>query len=232
MIIVIVPAILPKNFDDLCDRVAQIKGLVSRVQIDIANGSYAPSRTWPYTTNEHFEALVSEKEGLPYWEDMEYEIDMLVSSPEDHAEDWINTGASALIFHIETIHNNKTYSDILQNVRIRGVEVGLALKPSTSNDQLFRLIEIGGMPDFIQCMGNDHIGYHGVSLDDRVYEKIKVIRKRFSDIPIAVDIGVNIQTAPLLIQAGATRLVSGSGVFSGDTVRQNLELLKNATFLL
>ena len=76
-------------------------------------------------------------------------------------------------------------------------------------------------------MGNDKIGYHGVELDEKVYEKIKILREKYSDLPIAVDIGVNETTAPLLIQAGATKLVIGSAIFNTDDIIGTVERFRN-----
>ena len=44
------------------------------------------------------------------------------------------------------------------------------------------------------------------------------------DIPIAVDGGINMHTAPIVVEAGATRLVAGSAVFTGDAV-ENIKTL-------
>jgi ribulose-phosphate 3-epimerase len=63
-------------------------------------------------------------------------------------------------------------------------------------------------------MGNDKIGFGGVSLDEKVYDRIKLLREKYSDLPIEVDIGVNEQTAPKLVQAGATKLITGSVLFN------------------
>jgi len=65
-------------------------------------------------------------------------------------------------------------------------------------------------------MGNDKIGFGGVSLDEKVYERIKLLREKYSTLPIEVDIGVNEQTAPLLAASGATKLITGSVLFNSS----------------
>ena len=224
----VVPAILPEGFNDLEAHVARVKGLVTRVQIDIANKTYAPSKTWPYTHDEHFEQLVNQYEGWPFWEDVSFELDMLIRRPEDYLSDWISTGVSAVIIHIES---TKNYSQILKNIRTAGIELGWALKPSTPNEELFKLIETHGESDFVQCMGSDDIGYHGVELDEVVYEKVTEIRARYPELPIAVDIGVNRVTAPKLVDAGVTKLVSGSGVFEAADIKEAIDYFQQLTSL-
>jgi len=193
---------------------SQVKGLVKRVQLDIADGSYALSVTWPYSTNEHFAELVSEEEGMPFWRDLDVELDMLVAEPEHMLDDWIRTGIHAAIIHIES---TPEHSKVLENLRTSQVEVGFGVRPNTENQKLFDIIKNVGMPDFVQVMGNDKIGYHGVELDERVFEKVSTIRANFADLPIAVDIGVNEDTAPKLVEVGVTKLVAGSAIWSPCT---------------
>ncbi len=225
MTIEIVPAILPDSFEDLEAKATRVKGLVPRMQIDIANGSYAPTQTWPYTNEGHLARLLSQDEGLPFWEDLSYEVDMLIANPEDVLDQWIDIGVDAVIVHIESTNE---YSLILQKARTRGVEVGWALKPSTPNQKLFDVIEsTGEMPDFIQVMGNDTIGHSGVELDESVYQKIGGIRAKYPEIPIAVDIGVNEDTAEALVDAGATKLVAGSAIFDAPDVTEAIQAFSN-----
>ena len=220
----VVPAIIPDSFETLSEKAERVRELVPRVQIDIANGSYAPTRTWPYTNDGHIARLLSQDEGLPFWEDLSYEVDMLVRNPEDVLDQWIDIGVDAVIIHIES---TSEHSLILQKARERNVEIGWALKPSTPNQTLFDIIESAGMPNFIQVMGSDTIGHSGVELDEVVYEKIADIRAMYPELPIAVDIGVNEDTATALIDAGATKLVAGSAIFEAPDVREAIEQLEN-----
>jgi ribulose-phosphate 3-epimerase len=219
---IVVPAILPESLDDLAQHVARVKGAVSRVQVDVANGSYAPTRTWPYTTSEGFAELVAQDVGLPLWEDFEYEVDLLLQKPEVIFADWIKTGIIGAVVHIESTDEHAAIMDMAQNA---GIDLGWGIKPSTPNEKLFDLIETLGMPGFVQVMGNDTIGHHGVELDGRVYDKVAEIRAQYPELPIAVDIGVDDETAPELIDAGATKLVSGSFIFESPNIREAVELL-------
>lgn len=222
--ITVIPAILPESFDDFVAHAARVKRLVPRMQIDVADGSYAPSRTWPYTSSEHFAELVAQDEGLPFWEDLEYEVDLLIRKPEVALADWIKAGVSGAVIHIESTDDHAAIVDMSQNA---GIDLGWGIKPSTPNEKLFEIIESLGMPGFVQVMGNDTIGHGGVELDESVFDKISQIKQRYPDLPIAVDIGVNDETAPELIDAGATKLVSGSFIFESPSIAEAVDYLKN-----
>lgn len=221
----IIPAIIPKSFIELKSEMSRVCGVVANVQIDIMDGSYAVGRTWPYQSNKpdaDFQNIITEKEGFPFWEDLGFEVDMMTKNPENKLNDWIMAGVEALIIHIET---TKEIGKIIEKCRGANVKIGLALKPSTPIDLLEQWIS---KIDFVQFMGNDSIGRHGVELDPVVFEKIKDLRKENPIIPIAVDIGVNFETAPLLIEAGATKLVSGSTIFESLDVQEAISELKGS----
>jgi ribulose-phosphate 3-epimerase len=218
----VVPTILPRSFDDVSEHAARIHGLVPRMQIDIANASYAPTRTWPYLNDDHLSALVSQDEGLPFWEDVSYEVDMLIRKPEEALDNWIAAGVIGAVIHIES---TEAHQAIYDKIRDADMELGWGIKPSTPNEILFALLEAHGLPGFVQCMGSDDIGRSGVELDPAVYEKIRAIRARYPELPLAIDIGVNLETAPLLVAAGATKLVAGTVIFQAPDIAEIVDEL-------
>ncbi len=222
----IIPAIIPNSYEELATKASQIKGVVRRVQIDVLDGAYTETpASWPYNgvDVEAWQRLVEQQDGLPHWDALDYEIDLMTKAPEEKIEAWIAAGAVALIIHIESTEH---LDDIITHAKERGVEIGLALKPSTDIE---RLAPWTPQIDFIQCMGNDTIGAQGLALDPRVVGKIEDIRMRFPSGMIGVDIGVNEETAPSLLHAGATRLVSGSAIFTSGNVREAITRLESAS---
>ncbi|MCH8049883.1 hypothetical protein IIB51_00510 [Patescibacteria group bacterium] len=215
----VIPAIIPENLEDLYAKADRVRAYVNTAQVDIMDGKFAPVTSWPYNNYEQFEDLV--KEGKPLLGDLSFELDMMVERPEDVIGRWMELGAKALIIHVDSTN---MLENIIPRAKERRVAVGIALRPDTDNDVLERWI-----PDinFVQFMGNQKIGYHGVELDDRVLQKITKLRKTHPKLSISVDIGVNFETAPSLIKAGATKLVSGSTIFNAENINEAIEKLKN-----
>ena len=217
----VVPALLPENYADILGKVSRVKNIVPRVQLDVADGTYAPSKTWPYNGDDsHLKEILTQDEGMPYWDEMDYEVDLLINEPERVIDTWIQVGIAAAIVHVES---TQKLDEILTKLKDVDCEIGLGIKPSTPNEALFPYIE---KIDFVQCMGSDEIGFAGVSLDERIYDKIKSLRAQFPELPIAVDIGVDDETAPLLVEAGATKLVSGSLIFGSEDIKDTVTYLQ------
>ena len=206
----IIPAIIPDSLTHLQSRLREVHGVVRRVQIDVMDGTYAPTSCWPYSGagREAFESIRREDQGLPYWQDFDFEIDLLLKKPEERISEWALAGVACLIFHVETTDK---LVEIAHECYTRRIEMALALKPSTDIEALAPYIE---RALFVQVMGNDRIGYHGVDFDTTALKTISAIKTRWPATTVGVDIGVSTETVTLLCNAGATRVAAGSSVFN------------------
>jgi ribulose-phosphate 3-epimerase len=220
----VVPAIIPYKFADIEKKVAQVCGMVSRVQVDIVDGVFAPSKTWPFVGDfGEFSKLVLGTFKLPYLGEIKYSLDMMVAHPRAMLDDWISAGFSAFIIHRESVTTDAML-DIAKYLHGKGLKVGIALRPRNPVEEIAQYLKYF---DFVQFMGNDRIGYHGVLLDEAVLGKIRGLRQTHPRITINVDIGVNTNTAPKLVSAGADRLVSGSAVFDSEDIRKTIKVFES-----
>jgi len=213
----IIPALMPADFDELQEYAKEFAGVVPTVQVDVMDGNLVPPRSWPYATHDgSFKKIVAQEEGLPEWEKLDYEADLMIANPEVEAEKWIASGVKRIIFHIESIKDPESFfarDDISALVGNDFIELGLAIDIDTPNETLAPFIE---KISFVQCMGIARIGYQGEEFDDRVLHKIEYFKKTYPGLIISVDGGVNMKTAGALVRAGASRLVSGSAILESD----------------
>ncbi|MEK7642612.1 MAG: hypothetical protein AAB392_02335, partial [Patescibacteria group bacterium] len=219
----IIPAVIPKDLNIVKEKFSKVLGLVKRVQIDMVDGHFAPTVTWPFGSGQMDELLkmVREEERFPFINDFDIELDMLVLHPVEYLLDFISIGFKGFVIHIDSTDHVKVCIDTIKNAEC---EVGLAIKPS---GDVASLLEFLPFIDFVQFMGNDKIGYNQVELDKIVLSKISSFHKSHPSIPIQIDIGVNFETAPALISAGASRLISGSAIFNSPDTADAIEKLKN-----
>jgi ribulose-phosphate 3-epimerase len=228
----IIPAILPKDFAELQEKIELICGSVKFVQIDVCDGQFTPNATWPYRKDDDsFQKILKEEEGMPGWQELSYEIDLMANSPEGLVEEWVTAGASRIVIHIESTSRGLETGDAVAKAieMLKGrVEVGLAVDIATSieilKDPRFQIQE--GAVNFIQLMGIDRDGFQGQPFDEKVLSKIKEVKKLYPDMIVSIDGGVSLETAPLLIEAGADRLVVGSAIFNADNYMEALAEFK------
>ncbi|MBI5798719.1 MAG: hypothetical protein HZB10_02205 [Candidatus Yonathbacteria bacterium] len=217
----IIPAIMPRDYEDLDEKMSLFVNVVPLVQLDIMDGKFVPARTWPYPRDSHFVAIVAEEEGMPRWEDINFEVDLMVNDPELAVGKWVSAGASRIIVHVESM---KDFEVIRSAVPEGLIELGLAINTTTPLSAIEPYLD---RIDFVQCMGIARIGFQGEAFDERALDHVKVLRSAYPDMPISIDGSVNFDTARRLVDAGATRLVSGSAILEADDFTQAIVELEN-----
>ena len=214
----IIPAILPDNFADLLGHIEALEGTARTVQVDVCEGIFVPNTCWPYKNDKgELEKITSGDEGLPAWEGVDYEVDLMVKNPKADAKKWIDAGAKRIIFHVESGGVKEAIEMLKQDYMYVKeddlLEVGVAINIDTPISALENIIDDISV---VQCMGIARIGFQHEKFDERVIGKIKEIREKYPEVAISVDGGVDFENAKKLLDAGATRLIAGHSVFQGE----------------
>ena len=168
------------------------------------------------------ESILNEEEGLPFWEHLDFEFDLMVLNAHKKFDFFARLGAKKIIFHIEA-ETEKDFKEFLESLDPYfkdNVEIGLAINTTTDINKLEPFINC---VDFIQCMGIEKIGFQGEPFDERVLNQIKNLKLKYPEIKINVDGSVNENTAPLLIKAGADRLVIGSLLLQSYDIKETIK---------
>jgi ribulose-phosphate 3-epimerase len=118
---------------------------------------------------------------------------------------------------------------ILQTIRELELETGVSINPATP---LVVLEEVLDMADLIQVM-TVNPGWGGQAFLHGQLDKIRRLKlmlgERGLDTPIGVDGGIDPTTAPLVVEAGATMMVSGSSIYNDQaSVKDNVAALRAA----
>lgn len=237
----VTPAILPIDYKDLTSKLHKITSIVDWVQIDIVDGEYAPNKTWPFVNDEKsmFTSIVKQDEPMPYWEEMSFEIDLMVKNPAFEVDRWIAAGAMRVVVHMDSIEFD-AFIDLARTIEEKGVEMVLGFGAASSLEKLKKYIDAvedtsnpinhgksRKVINWIQCMGIEKIGFQAQPFDARVLENIKKIKEMYPSILVSVDGGVNLNTAAQLVEAGADRLVVGSALFTSDSISDTLVKISN-----
>jgi ribulose-phosphate 3-epimerase len=214
----IIPAVMPTSYADLQQKAGRIEGLALWIHLDVMDGSFVPSVSWPCHAEDivAFTEQVQRKKVLPYTETMHYEVDLMTEHPEEEIPKWYALGVRRFIVHFESVDSADALEHILVTYCKEGVsEVGIAIgmeTPITDIEPILKEV------DFVQFMAIKKIGFQGEPFDPAVYDKIKALRKIYKKGIISVDGGVSLENARELLKAGANRLVSGSVIFNSESI--------------
>ncbi len=222
----IIPAILPKNFREIEEKIGLLVGLSKKVQVDICDGKFVPSITWPYwkaneRPDENFEAILREERGMPEWEDFDYEFDLMIENPTaDDARKWLSAGAERIILHL---HSSKDLDPVI-GVLDGLVQIGIAINSTTDVNDLKKYAD---RIQYVQVMGIRKAGFQRQKFEMATLDKVKEVKTTFPNLQVQVDGGVTLETAEMLKEAGVDRVVAGSAVFDSTDIVDTLEQFRS-----
>jgi ribulose-phosphate 3-epimerase len=156
---------------------------------------------------------------------LKLEAHLMVKNPELVIDDWIESGVKRIIFHFEA---TKYHQEIIKKIQEAGLEAGIAINPETPIEVLDRFLRVTGygLRITILIMAVEP-GWGGQEFLEETLVKIKRLREAYENVNIEVDGGINLETAPKVIQVGANILASGSVIFESEDIQQTIEALKS-----
>ena len=227
----ITPAILEKNFNEIKNKLAALRERAKCVQIDFCDGIFTKSQTWPFASggfdDADFLKIMDEEEGLPYWQEFDFEFDLMVANAVENFDMYMKLGPKRMIFHLSAQKNIEEFEHFLESMDMYirdNVEIGIAFKLS---DDLAIVSRLSNKVDFLHCMGSDNLGHQGETFSEKALENIKFLKRNLPGVVISVDIGVNLQNAETILNAGADRLTVGSSIWKSPDPIDALETFQS-----
>jgi ribulose-phosphate 3-epimerase len=201
--VTIAPSILAADFTRLGEEVREVEAAgADWIHVDVMDGHFVPN----ITMGPVVVAALRRATGLPL------DVHLMIEQPERYLEAFAQAGADHLIVHVENApHLHRT----LQQIRALGPRAGVAINPATP---LGALDEVLGLVDHVLVM-TVNPGFGGQAFIPSSPRRVRALAERLtaagSKARIAVDGGIDPQTAPQIVAAGARVLVAGSAIFGG-----------------
>ncbi|MCI6075208.1 MAG: ribulose-phosphate 3-epimerase [Prevotella sp.] len=205
---IVSPSLLSADFLNLSKDLEMINQSEAEwLHVDMMDGVFVPNISIGFPVVDRLREICKKKLDVHY----------MVEHPENYIERTAKAGASIMTIHQEAcVHLHRTICEIKK----AGMKAGVALNPSTP---VCMLEDIIGDIDMVLLMSVNP-GFGGQKFIENTIAKTRrtrqLIEQACANVLIEVDGGVNAETAPRLVEAGADVLVSGSYVFkSADPLK-------------
>jgi ribulose-phosphate 3-epimerase len=210
------PSILSADFGCLAEQVALVEQAgADYLHVDVMDGRFVPNITIGPLVVEAVQRATS----LPL------DVHLMIEEPERYIDEFVGAGASILTVHQEACRHLQA---TLAAVRQRGARAGVSICPATA---VSCLDELADDVDLLLVM-TVNPGFGGQRLIPHTIEKVRRARRLIDtwggNVELEVDGGVNPDTAPSLVAAGADVLVAGSAIFAGGDIQGNVTRLHAA----
>lgn len=193
------PSILSADFAYLADEVRKTRdGGASLVHFDVMDNHLVPNLTVGPAVAASLVAAT----------DLPVDVHLQVEDPASLVAAFVEAGVASITVQPGPEHHlHRTLAAIKEG----GCEAGVVLTPATPPEAVERVLP---HLDYVLVMSVE-LGFGGQGFIPEMVEKVRRVRG-MCDLPIEVDGGITVGTAPLMVEAGAQVLVAGSAVFNGD----------------
>lgn len=207
------PSVLTSDFLTLKEIIPQFETSgVDMLHLDVMDGIFVPNISFGVPVIKS----IKKHTNIPL------DVHLMIDRPHRYIKEFAEV-ADWLGFHYEA---GSDVAELLKEIRALGCKSCLTIKPATAPEEIFEYLPLC---DMVLVMSVEP-GFGGQKFMPNSLPKIEAIKaeaeRQGLNIEIEIDGGINAETAPLAVKAGATVLVAGNYIFSAEDIPATVKDIK------
>lgn len=207
------PSVLTSDFLTLRDTIKEFEASgVDMLHLDVMDGIFVPNISFGVPVIKSIKAHTS----IPL------DVHLMIDRPHRYIKEFASV-ADWLGFHYEA---GSDVAALLKEIRELGCKSCLTIKPATAPEEIFEFLPLC---DMVLVMSVEP-GFGGQKFMPSALPKLEALRaeadRQGLSLELEIDGGINAETAPLAVKAGATVLVAGNYVFSAEDIPATVKSIK------
>lgn len=207
------PSVLTADFLNLKEDIARLEaGGTDMLHLDVMDGIFVPNISFGVPVIKSIKSHST----------VPLDVHLMIDRPHRYIKEFAKY-ADILGFHYEA---GSDVAETLKEIRNLGCKSCLTIKPATACEEIFEFLPLC---DMVLVMSVEP-GFGGQSFMPSALPKLEALKKEIDrlglNIDLEVDGGINGETAPLAIKAGANVLVAGNYLFSSENMGERIKYIK------
>ncbi len=208
------PSVLTADFLNLKEDIARLEaGGTDMLHLDVMDGIFVPNISFGNPVIKSIKA----HSNVPL------DVHLMIDRPHRYIKEFAKY-ADILGFHYEA---GSDVAETLKEIRALGCKACLTIKPCTAPEEIFEFLSLC---DMVLVMSVEP-GFGGQSFMPSALPKLESLKKEIDRLGLQIDLevdgGINGETAPLAIKAGANVLVAGNYLFSAENMAEKIKEIKD-----
>jgi ribulose-phosphate 3-epimerase len=201
----IMPSILAADMGNLEAAIRQCeKAGADQIHVDVMDGVFVPNISMGPAVLDMANRVT----------DLPMDVHLMLLRPQNHIEAFAKAGADTILIHIEA---DCDVEDTLKKIRKLGCKAGITVNPPTPVDSIFQCLEKGLVDEVLIMSVNP--GFGGQKYISAAEEKVAEIRRRFPNMLISIDGGIDLETVKPAAAHGANLFVAGTSLFKAPDMK-------------
>jgi ribulose-phosphate 3-epimerase len=210
----IMPSILAADMGNLEAAIRQCERAgADQIHMDIMDGVFVPNISMG-------PAVVVMADRVT---DLPMDVHLMLLQPQNHIEAFAKAGSDTILIHIEA---DCDVEDTLRKIRGLGCKSGITVNPPTLVESIFDCLEKGLVDEVLVMSVNP--GFGGQKYIANTESKVAGIRRRYPDMLISIDGGMDLETVKPAAAHGANLFVAGTSLFKAPDMKTAVAQMRAA----